>query len=55
MERIYIGDLREHIGESVLIKGWISVRRDQGKLVFFDVRDRSGSVQAVVLSKSNAL
>ena len=55
MERIYIGDLREHIGDSVLIKGWISVRRDQGKLVFFDVRDRSGSVQAVVLSKSNAL
>lgn len=29
--------------------GWISKRRDHGKLVFFDVRDRSGSVQCVVL------
>ena len=37
------------------IKGWISVRRDQGKMVFFDVRDRSGTVQAVVLPKSAAI
>lgn len=35
----------------MLIKGWVSVRRDQGKLVFFDFRDRSGSVQGVVLPK----
>ena len=42
-------------GETVLIQGWVSVRRDQGKMVFFDFRDRSGAVQGVVLPKSEAL
>lgn len=37
------------------IAGWVSVRRDQGKMVFFDFRDRSGSVQGVVLPKSEAI
>ena len=38
-----------------MIQGWVSVRRDQGKMVFFDFRDRSGAVQGVVLPKSEAL
>ncbi|MEK7567960.1 MAG: aspartate--tRNA(Asn) ligase [Patescibacteria group bacterium] len=49
MERVLIKDLKNEVGKNVLIKGWISVRRDQGKMVFFDIRDRSGSVQGVVL------
>ncbi len=49
MERTYIHNLKDHIGKNVLIKGWVSVRRDQGKLVFFDIRDVSGSVQGVVV------
>lgn len=55
MERTYIKDLRDHVGESVCVKGWISVRRDQGKMFFFDVRDMTGTVQTVVLTKSPAL
>lgn len=55
MERTLIQDLKQHIGAQVIIKGWISVRRDQGKMVFFDIRDRSGMVQAVVLPKSEAI
>ena len=55
MERTLISDLKNNVGESVTIKGWISVRRDQGKMVFFDIRDRSGMVQAVVLPKSEAI
>jgi aspartyl-tRNA synthetase len=55
MQRTLIKDLREHIGESVLIKGWVAVRRDQGKMVFFDFRDMTGSVQGVVLSGSPAI
>ncbi len=47
MERIHIGELEKHIGEEVLIKGWVWVRRDQGKIMFFDFRDTSGVVQAV--------
>ena len=48
MERTFIKDLGEHVGESVLIKGWVSVRRDQGKMVFFDFRDMTGTVQGLV-------
>lgn len=55
MERTLIGDLAGKKGEAVLIQGWVSVRRDQGKMVFFDFRDRSGSVQGVVLPKSEAI
>lgn len=55
MERTYIGDLGQkaglpaQAGETVLIKGWIDVRRDQGKMVFFDFRDMTGTIQGVVL------
>ncbi len=49
MKRILIKDLEKHIGEEVLINGWVDVRRDQGKLIFIDVRDVSGKVQAVAL------
>jgi aspartyl-tRNA synthetase len=45
MERIYIKDLGGKIGETVVIKGWINIRRNQGKMVFFDFRDMSGLVQ----------
>ena len=55
MTRILIKDLGAHVGEHVTIKGWVSIRRDQGKLVFFDFRDRSGIVQGVVLPKSPAM
>ncbi len=55
MERTLIGELGGHIGETVTINGWVDVRRDQGKMVFFDFRDRSGFVQGVVLPKSPAM
>jgi nondiscriminating aspartyl-tRNA synthetase len=50
-----IGDLATKAGESVVIKGSVDVRRDQGKLVFFDFRDRTGTVQGVVLPGDEAL
>lgn len=49
MDRTYIGDLGSKAGGTVLIKGWIDVRRDQGKMVFFDFRDMTGTIQGVVL------
>ena len=47
MKRIMIKDLAQHIGEEVCIKGWVDIRRDQGKLIFIDFRDVSGKVQCV--------
>lgn len=55
MQRTYIKDLSGKVGETVLIKGWVSVRRDQGKMVFFDFRDMTGTVQGVVLPNSAAI
>ena len=49
MPRTLIKDLKAQTGNQAKIQGWVSVRRDQGKMVFFDIRDRSGSVQGVVL------
>ncbi|VAW32338.1 Aspartyl-tRNA synthetase @ Aspartyl-tRNA(Asn) synthetase, partial [hydrothermal vent metagenome] len=49
MKRTFIKDLPEQIGETVSISGWVDVRRDHGKLVFLDIRDMSGKIQAVAL------
>lgn len=48
-KRVYIKDLKSHTGEEVVIAGWVDIRRDQGKLVFMDMRDMTGKVQCVVL------
>ncbi len=49
MERTFIKDLQSHIGKEVLISGWVDIRRDQGKMIFLDIRDMSSKVQSVVL------
>ena len=53
--RTYIKDLGNKIGEEVVIFGWVDVRRDQGKMVFADMRDMTGKVQGVVLPNSEAI
>ncbi|MEK9131531.1 MAG: aspartate--tRNA(Asn) ligase [Patescibacteria group bacterium] len=49
MERTYIKDLKEKVGTEVSISGSVDVRRDQGKLIFFEFRDMTGKVQGVIL------
>ena len=53
MDRVYIGELRAHIGDRVTIRGWVHNKRSSGKIRFLLVRDGTGVVQSV-LSKGNA-
>ncbi|MBP6926056.1 MAG: hypothetical protein KBC22_03300, partial [Candidatus Pacebacteria bacterium] len=55
MERTLIQDLKNHIEESVVIGASIDVARNQGKVAFFDFRDRTGKVQGVVFGKPGVL
>ncbi len=54
MIRTLIKDTASKIGETVLIKGWVNIRRDHGKLIFLDIRDRSGLIQVVINPKVSA-
>ncbi len=45
--RTVIGDIIEKEGQQIELCGWVHARRDHGKLVFIDLRDRSGLVQVV--------
>ena len=52
MQRTRIGELKEKIGSEALIQGFVDIRRDHGKLIFIDLRDRKGIVQLVFVPKS---
>ena len=55
MERTLIKNLKEKVGEEVTINAIVSVARQQGKMAFFDFRDRGSAIQGVVFGKPEVL
>jgi aspartyl-tRNA synthetase len=42
---------KSDIGKEVVLCGWVAVRRDHGKLIFLDVRDRYGLTQVTIIPR----
>ncbi|OGY93678.1 MAG: hypothetical protein A2406_03865 [Candidatus Komeilibacteria bacterium RIFOXYC1_FULL_37_11] len=49
MNRIKTIETVSQVGENVLVKGWVNVRRNMGKITFLDLRDRFGILQVVAV------
>src|SRR3989344_2036952 len=47
MNRTVISETIKYINKKVKVQGWVSTRRDHGKIVFLDLRDRTGILQIV--------
>ena len=50
----YINQLSQHVGEDVVLKGWLYNLRSSGKLMFPQLRDGTGVVQCVVVKSAVA-
>ncbi|MGC9362223.1 MAG: aspartate--tRNA ligase, partial [Candidatus Syntrophosphaera sp.] len=52
----YCGELTPaEIGQKVTVMGWVNKRRDLGGLIFIDLRDVKGVIQAVIRPEADAI
>ncbi|MCB0351780.1 MAG: asparagine--tRNA ligase, partial [Bdellovibrionales bacterium] len=45
--KLWISDLKEHVGQTVALKGWVYHHRSSGKIKFLVLRDGTGFCQCV--------
>ncbi len=50
----FINNIKDKAGQEVFVAGWVHTRRDHGKLIFIDLRDRTGILQVVFLPTGQA-
>ena len=55
MKELSIIDTLKKVGEEVTLYGWVDTKRDHKKIVFIDLRDRSGKIQIVGSEKFKEL
>ena len=48
MKRLFVAETPQRVGEKVKVAGWVDSKREHGKLVFIDLRDMTGKIQAVI-------
>jgi nondiscriminating aspartyl-tRNA synthetase len=54
MRRILTSELRSHVGQRVLVAGWLRHRRELSHVTFVGVRDRAGVAQVVLGRETEA-
>lgn len=47
MARLWIKDTLQYLNQEVSLYGWVNSRRDHGKIIFIDLRDKTGIIQLV--------
>ena len=52
MERTQTSEIIQKIGQKILLKGWVHVLRDHGKIKFLILRDIKGTIQCVISSNT---
>jgi len=55
MERILNRETVKYLGKKVKVCGWVQTIRSHGKIIFIDLRDRSGILQLVFTPKDEVL
>lgn len=48
MQRVMLENVANHLGQELLVKGWVSKVRNLGSIIFVILRDRSGTIQLVM-------
>jgi len=52
MERVLSKDAEKNLNKKIVMFGWVAARRDHGKIIFVDLRDRWGITQLVFDDKT---